>query len=925
MRAVVVGAGPGGLATALGLHRLGVAVTVCDRDADVVHRGAAIGMWWNGIAALRALGLDAALLEGHVVTRRAGYRNASGRLLAAVPAAEFFPAAATPFVAVARADLQRVLLDALRDAGAAPPRLGAGVVGLAGGTVTLSDGSRLAADLVVGADGVRSRVRELAFPGAARVRDTRLVGWTGVARVPGAVPELPAFEHLAGADGAAFFAPSRPGHVFWGAIATTRPGDPREPAAGSRAADGAAAREAALGRYAGWWPPLLELIAATPPEDLVEFRVSDLRPPRRWVSGPVALVGDAAHAMVPHLAQGTCQALTDAVALRDHLAVALAPDAHRPDAHRPDASGPNTSGPNAGRPGAGAPAGEATRAVRTALAGYERERRGPGARVARVSRLYARTIPLQDPVFRAFHGPGLRGRARRSALGRIERLFEPHHGDVRYPPGTVVPAWHRRGMLDEEARYRAVLGKDARFDGWFVTCVTSTGIYCRPSCPALTPKRENVRFLPGPAAAQQAGFRACKRCRPDATLGSPEWDLRADLVGRAMRLIGDGVVDREGVAGLARRLGFSERHLHRQLVAEVGAGPVAVARAQRAQTARLLLETTDLPITDVAFAAGFASVRQFNDTVREIFAVTPTQLRASRRDPADTAAGAILLRLPYRAPIDLDALFRFLGARAVPGVESYEDGVYSRSLPLPHGPGIATLSAGPGYVRCELRLTDLRDLSAAVHRCRRLLDLDADPAAVVAALGDDPVLGQIVRKAPGLRVPGHVDGAEMAVRAVLGQQVSVEAARKLAAKLTDAHGERLAAPHGAVTTLFPTPAALREVELGMPAARLRALRGLAAALADGDVELHPGVDRADTERRLLALPGIGPWTASYLAFRALRDPDVFLANDVGVRVALTRLGLPGDPAAATALAETWRPWRSYALLHLWHSLDRKDV
>jgi len=480
-------------------------------------------------------------------------------------------------------------------------------------------------------------------------------------------------------------------------------------------------------------------------------------------------------------------------------------------------------------------------------------------------------------------------------------------------------------LADTETCYRAVLGKDARFDGWFVTGVTSTGIYCRPSCPAVTPRRENVRFYPSAAAAQGAGFRACKRCRPDATPGSPEWDLRADLVGRAMRLIGDGVVDREGVAGLAARLGYSERHLHRQLVAEVGAGPVAVARAQRAQTARTLLETTDLPITDVAFAAGFASVRQFNDTIREVFAGTPTQLRRSRRGPTERAAGAILLRLPYRAPIDLDALLRFLGSRAVSGVEEWSGGVYTRSMSLPHGPGIAALSAGPGYVRCELRLTDLRDLSAAVQRNRRLLDLDADPTAVQAALGADPLLGPLVRKAPGLRVPGHVDGAEMAVRALLGQQVSVQAAGTLAARLTAAYGTELAAPHGTVTRLFPAPAGLREAQLGMPKARLTALHGLARALDDGTLDLHPGADRAQTERQLLELPGIGPWTASYLALRALRDPDVFLPTDVGVRHALRRLGEPADPVSAAARAEAWRPWRSYALLQLWHSLDRKDV
>jgi AraC family transcriptional regulator, regulatory protein of adaptative response / DNA-3-methyladenine glycosylase II len=480
-------------------------------------------------------------------------------------------------------------------------------------------------------------------------------------------------------------------------------------------------------------------------------------------------------------------------------------------------------------------------------------------------------------------------------------------------------------LADEDTCYRAVQSRDERFDGWFVTAVTSTGIYCRPSCPAMTPRREHVRFHPSAAAAQAAGFRACKRCRPDATPGSPEWDLRADLVGRAMRLISDGVVDREGVAGLAARLGYSERHLHRQLVAEVGAGPVAIARAQRAQTARVLLETTGLPITEVAFAAGFASVRQFNETVRTVFAVTPTQLRRSRRGPDERVAGAIVLRLPYRAPIDLDALLRFLGARAVPGVEDWSGGVYARSMRLPRGPGIAALSAAAGHVRCELRLADLRDLAAAVQRCRRLLDLDADPGAMQTAFGADPLLGPLVAKAPGLRVPGHVDGPEMAVRAVLGQQVSVPAAGKLAGKLTVAYGEQLPAPHGPITRLFPAPAALREAQVGMPISRIRALRAVAAALDDGLVPLHPGVDRAATERALLALPGVGPWTASYLAMRALRDPDVFLPTDVGVRHALTRAGLPADPASAAALAERWRPLRSYALLQLWHSLDRKDV
>jgi AraC family transcriptional regulator, regulatory protein of adaptative response / DNA-3-methyladenine glycosylase II len=492
-------------------------------------------------------------------------------------------------------------------------------------------------------------------------------------------------------------------------------------------------------------------------------------------------------------------------------------------------------------------------------------------------------------------------------------------------------------LADPDLCYQAIQSRDSRFDGWFFVAVTSTRIYCRPSCPAGPPKRANVRFYPSAAAAQASGFRACKRCRPDATPGSPEWDIRADLVGRAMRLIGDGVVDREGVTGLARRLGFSERHVHRQLVVEVGAGPIAVARAQRAQTARVLLETTDLAISDVAFAAGFASIRQFNDTVREVFAVTPTELRRGRRTDRAAAPGAITVRLPYRAPIDLPALFGFLATRAVPGVEDGDGRSYRRSLALPHGAGVVELSAGPTgltrpagaapHVQCTLRLADVRDLPVAVQRCRRLLDLDADPVAVTAALGADPLLGPLVTASPGRRVPGHVDGPELAVRAVLGQQVTVAAARTLAARLVVRYGAPLAEPVGPITHLFPTAATLAAADLsglGMPAARIRALTALASALADGDLVLDPGVDRAAVRRQLLDLPGVGPWTASYVTLRAVGDPDVFLPTDAGVRHALHRLGADSDPRAAAELAERWRPWRSYALLHLWGSLTTDE-
>ncbi|HEY6780735.1 MAG TPA: AlkA N-terminal domain-containing protein [Thermoleophilaceae bacterium] len=483
--------------------------------------------------------------------------------------------------------------------------------------------------------------------------------------------------------------------------------------------------------------------------------------------------------------------------------------------------------------------------------------------------------------------------------------------------------------MDFEHCYKAIESRDPRFDGTFVICVTSTGIYCRPSCPAVTPKREHVRFLPTAAAAQRAGFRACKRCRPDAAPGSPEWDLRADLVGRAMRLIADGEVERSGVQGLACRLGYSERQLHRLLVAELGAGPLALARARRAQTARLLLETTAIPISEVALAAGFGSIRQFNATIRDVFALTPTDLRhrATRGRPhaASTAERATLsLRLAYRAPLDFDGLLGFLGERAVPGVEEVGDGAYRRVLALPHGLGVVALSGTAAtHVDCRLWLEDLRDLAAAVQRCRRLLDLDADPLAVADALGGDRLLGPLVAAAPGRRVPGHVDPHELAVRAVLGQQVSVAAARTLAGRLAAEHGQPLAAPDGTLTHAFPSAGALAALDpetLAMPRSRGRALVGLTAALAAGEVSLDPGVDRDEADAQLQALPGIGPWTASYVRMRALGDPDAFLPSDLGVRHALERLGHPGDPRSAAALAERWRPWRSYALAHLWGSL-----
>jgi AraC family transcriptional regulator of adaptative response / DNA-3-methyladenine glycosylase II len=486
-------------------------------------------------------------------------------------------------------------------------------------------------------------------------------------------------------------------------------------------------------------------------------------------------------------------------------------------------------------------------------------------------------------------------------------------------------------QLDRESCYRAVKSRDRRFDGVFYTAVRTTGIYCRPSCPARTPGFQNVTFFPSAAAAQAAGYRACKRCLPDATPGSPDWDVAATAAGRAMRLIADGVVDREGVEGLARHVGYTPRHLTRLLTGELGAGPLALARAKRAQTARVLIETTDLTYADIAFAAGFSSVRQFNDTIREVYAATPTELRGRRG--GRPATGTVTMRLAVRTPFAGRALLRFLAARAIPGVEAAGEGWYARTLALPHGTGTvrlaipdATVSGETAFVTGTFALEDLRDTAAATERVRRLLDADCDPVAVADAFAGDPVIGPLVRALPGLRVPGHVDGNEVAVRAVLGQQVSVAGARTVAARLTLAHGRPLARPVDGLTHLFPdaaTLAALDPEDLPMPRSRGRALIALCAALADGDLALDRGPDRDDVRRRLLAMPGIGPWTADYVALRALGHPDVFLPTDVGIRDALTGLG--HDPSRATALAEGWRPWRSYAQLYLWQTLTPSEL
>lgn len=461
-------------------------------------------------------------------------------------------------------------------------------------------------------------------------------------------------------------------------------------------------------------------------------------------------------------------------------------------------------------------------------------------------------------------------------------------------------------MLDFDSCYRAVSARDSRFDGRFFTGVTSTGIYCRPICPARTPAQRNVRFYPDAASAEAAGFRPCKRCRPEASPGSPDWDVRGDLVARALRLIDDGVVDDEGIGGLAGRLAVTDRHLHRLFVAELGAAPLAVARSRRLRLARRLLRETGMPVTDVAFASGFGSVRQFNSSMRETYGVSPSELRnGSARPPG------LQLRLAFRAPYDARSLLGFLARRAIPGVETITTERYARTIQggiielIPRDDHVLLRAEAPGA---------LRGVARVVARCRRLLDLDADPVAIGETLSADPFLAPLVEATPGLRVPGAYDGFELAVRAVLGQQISVPGARTLAGRLVARCGVPLEGP-GPLSHVFPTAEAVAEADLsglGLTGARERTLRAVATAVAGGEIDLDGGGDPAETAERLLALPGIGPWTVAYIQMRALRDPDAFPETDLVLRRVLDGHGSAGRPDPGS-----WRPWRAYAAMHLW--------
>ncbi|MGD8377384.1 MAG: AlkA N-terminal domain-containing protein, partial [Acidobacteriota bacterium] len=475
--------------------------------------------------------------------------------------------------------------------------------------------------------------------------------------------------------------------------------------------------------------------------------------------------------------------------------------------------------------------------------------------------------------------------------------------------------------LDRDSCYRAFTSRDPRFDGRFFVGVRTTGIYCRPICPARTPRATNVEFFPCAAAAEESGFRACRRCRPETAPGTPAWNGSSTTVARALRLIRDGALDEAGLPELAARLGVGERHLRRLFTRHLGASPLAVARTRRVHFARRLIDETDLPMGHVANGSGFRSVRQFNHDVRRTFHASPTELRRRvRREAAD--AEGITLHLPYRPPLDWGQFVAYLELRALPGVEAIDASGYRRAVRGRNGPGLLEVSPVPSADRLRLHVVvdGESDLIGIVERVRRLFDLETDPAPIAAHLRRDPILRPRVDARPGLRVPGAFDPLEVAVRAVLGQQVTVRGATTIAGRLVRRFGEPLATPRAGLTHLFPSPETLAEADLaalGMPGRRAAAIRGLAAAVARGTLDLSAMATREEAVRALAALPGLGSWTAEYVALRAMACPDAFPAGDLGLRKAVSTTGEPASARELAVRAESWRPWRGYAAMHLW--------
>lgn len=473
--------------------------------------------------------------------------------------------------------------------------------------------------------------------------------------------------------------------------------------------------------------------------------------------------------------------------------------------------------------------------------------------------------------------------------------------------------------LDDDLCYRALQAKDARFDGRFFTCVTTTGIYCRPVCPARVPKKSNCRFVASAAAAEAAGFRSCLRCRPESAPGKPAWTGTQASVARALRLIEDGALDDCDVETLAGRVGLGGRQLRRLFIAHVGATPQAVAANRRLLAAKQLISETDMAFSDIAFASGFQSLRRFNDAVRASYGVAPTALR--RGAARECASDAITLRLGFRPPFDWERLLGYLSFRAIPGVEHISAERYRRSFRLGEASGTIEVrpSAKPNALDVAIRTSAQAPIRQIAARMRRVFDLDADPAAIAAALSGDPVIGPRLSRLGGLRVPGAFDGFELAIRAILGQQVSVKGATTLAGRLVARCGEALPAHDGALTHIFPSPSALAGADLsglGLTGGRIAALKAFAGAVARGEVVLAPGPSLEDKIAELCAVPGIGAWTAHYIALRAIGEPDAFPAADLGLRKAAGS-GAPISTRALEDMSEAWRPWRGYAALALW--------
>jgi AraC family transcriptional regulator of adaptative response / DNA-3-methyladenine glycosylase II len=476
--------------------------------------------------------------------------------------------------------------------------------------------------------------------------------------------------------------------------------------------------------------------------------------------------------------------------------------------------------------------------------------------------------------------------------------------------------------LDPSVCYRAVRARDVRYDGRFFTCVKTTGIYCRPICPARPPKLENCRFVPTAAAAQEAGFRPCLRCRPESSPDLEAWRGTSATVSRALKMIEGGFLDESDIASLADRLEIGERQLRRLFRRHIGAAPVTVAQTRRVLLAKQLIHQTDLPMIEVALASGFGSVRRFNETFQRLYQRPPGKLR--QHATAASPAPEISLLLRYRPPYDWTAMIRFLETRAIVGLEVVTKNSYSRVIELGDVTGSITVSHAPGQsaLRVAVRFPRLSVLSAIIARVRRMFDLSAEPASIASVLSSDPVMAPLVWARPGLRVPGGWDGFEVAVRAVLGQQISLKAATQLASRVVSAMGtpvtERIDIP--GLTHAFPRSERFDGkalADMGLPGARAAAIAGVATALAAGARLFDPSRDLAEAVSRLRRFPGIGEWTAQYIAMRALGESDAFLAGDVGVQrqfaVHSQRLGA----SQLLARAERWRPWRAYAVLHLW--------